>query len=77
MINETMPNDFKTKKKTSRYFRLFDETKAQYEVEKTKLSDEISALKESNQKQELENQHFKMRITEQNAMIDSQKEKIW
>lgn len=55
---------------------MFDETKAQYEVEKIKLNDEISALKESNQKHEIENQNFKLRITEQKSLIDSQKEKI-
>ncbi|XP_055316913.1 protein Cep89 homolog [Sitodiplosis mosellana] len=56
--------------------RLFDETKAQYEVEKNKLNDEINALKEMNQKIEVESQSFKLRITEQNSVIDLQKEKL-
>lgn len=45
-------------------------------MEKIKLIDEINALKETNQKNEAECQNFKLRISEQKSMIDSQKEKL-
>lgn len=55
---------------------MFDDAKAQHETEKTKLTDEMSALKEANHSNETENQSLKLRITEQKATIESQQEKI-
>lgn len=45
-------------------------------MEKIKLTDEINALKETNQKNVLESQSFKLKITEQKSVIDAQKEKL-
>ncbi|XP_031635137.1 protein Cep89 homolog [Contarinia nasturtii] len=56
--------------------RLFDEAKVQHETERTKLNDEIMTLKETNQKNEVENQSLKLRIIEQKTTIDAQNVKI-
>lgn len=45
-------------------------------MEKIKFTDEINALKEINQKNEIESQSFKLKITEQKSVIDAQKEKL-
>lgn len=57
-------------------FRLYEEAKAQHDTEKLKLTDEISVLKESKQKIEIENQSFKSKIAEQKLANDSQHEKL-
>lgn len=56
--------------------RLFEEAKAQHETEKTKLTDELATLKETNQKIEIENQSLKLKITEHKSVIDTHKEKL-
>lgn len=56
--------------------RLFEEAKVQHELEKVKLSEEIGALKELNQKIEIDGQNLKLQIVEQKSTIDSQNEKL-
>lgn len=57
-------------------FRLFDDAKVQHESDKSKLMDEINALKETNHTIESENQSLKLRNTEHKSTIESQKERI-
>lgn len=58
------------------FYRLFEEAKTQHDTEKAKLSDQISSLKETNQKIEIEQQCLKLKIAEQKSTIDSQNEKL-
>lgn len=48
----------------------------QHETEKAKFNEDISTLKEANQKIDAEYQHLKLRNSEQKSIIDTQNEKI-
>lgn len=58
------------------FYRLFEEAKAHHDTEKAKLTDQISSLKETNQKIEIEQQCLKLKIAEQKSTIDAQNEKL-
>lgn len=58
------------------YLRLFDESKVQHESEKMKLTEEISVLKETIQKTDIECQNLRLKMSEQKSIIESQKEKL-
>lgn len=55
--------------------RSFEEAKVQYEAEKAKLNDGVIRLKETNKTGRIENQNLKWKLSEQNLILESQRQK--